>query len=77
MGFFAQMKDCLPILVRAVLAGAVALFFVRNIENNYMNVLLSFIAGALIYMLLSLPMCRLLWKEGHELFNKKTKYYQH
>lgn len=77
MGFFAQMKDFLPIMLRAILAGIIALLFVRNIENDYMNVILSFIAGALAYLLLSLPTCRALWKEGHEIFNKKTKDYQH
>lgn len=73
MGFMRQMKDLLPILVRAMLAGLTAFIVIQLFENNYLRVLLSLITAGATYMLISFPMCRALWKEGHALFERKEK----
>lgn len=73
LGFLKQMKDFLPILIRASLAGLIAFIVIRIFENNYLRVILSFVASGTAYMLMSFPMCRMLWKDGCEIFGRKEK----
>jgi len=54
LGFFAQMKDLMPVLFQSLLMGGIVFYAIRFVPSNGVKLVVGIGAGILIYFLLSL-----------------------
>lgn len=71
LGFFAQMQDLLPILLRALFAGALSWLAIQWIEHPLIQIVLSLVVGIVFYVLISPKTCKSLMCELKQMMGKQ------
>lgn len=63
MGFFAQMKDIIPILGKALIAGGIAWISVCWTDHDLLRIVITLFTGAIAYLLMSGQLRRQIWDD--------------